>query len=111
MRNAGIVDEDRHGAESFLRGIEGARHGRAVGDVGLDRDRLPALSFDLVFQRFEAVCPPRYQRNSRAVVGKRLGKLRAEAARSAGHQRHAAFQAEHLGGLHAVTLYTCEPTT
>ena len=111
MRYAGIVDEDRHGAERLFRGIESARHRRLVRDVRLDGERFPALSFDLVFQRLEAVRPPRHQHNNCAVIGKRLRKLHAKAARRAGHQRHAALQAEYLGGLHSVTLYTCEPST
>ena len=111
MRDAGIVDENRHGAEGFLRGIKGARHRRAVGDIGLDSDRFAALAFDLVFERLEAVGPPRHQRDGGAVVGQRFGELRAEPAGRAGHQRHAAFQAEHIRGLHAVTLYTCAATT
>ena len=106
MRDAGIVDEDRHRAEGLLRGVEGACHGRAVSDVGFDRNRLAALSFDLVLERLEPVRPPRHQRNRRAIIGKRLRELHAEAARRAGHQRHAAFQAEHLGGFHAVSRYT-----
>ena len=106
MRNSGIVDKDRDGAESFLCGVKGVCHGRAVGDVGLDRDRLAALAFNLVFQRLEPVRPPRYQRDRGAIVGQRPGKLHAEPARCAGHQRHAAFQAEHIGGFHAGALYT-----
>ena len=101
MRDAGIVDEDRDGAKGLLRRIEGARHGGAVGNVGFDRDRLPALLFDLVLEGLEPVRPPRHERERGAILRQRPGELHAETAGRAGHQRHAAFQAEHLGGFHA----------
>ena len=44
MRDAGIVDQDGDGAEGFFGGIVCARHGGAVGDVGLDGDGLAAMT-------------------------------------------------------------------
>ena len=101
LRDAGIVDQDGDGAEGLLGGVEGARHGGAVGDVGLDGDGLAAFAFDLVLERLEPVGAPRHQRDRGAVVGERLGELHAQPAGRAGHQRHAALQVEHLGGFHA----------
>ena len=100
VRDAGIVDQDGDGAESLFGGVEGARHGGAVGDVGFDRDGLAACCLDLFFERLQPVGAPRHQRDRGAIVGQRLGELRAEPARGAGHQRHAAFQVEHVGGFH-----------
>ena len=62
---------------------------------------LPPVAFDFVLERLEPVGPPRHQRDRGAVIGQRPGELHAEPAGRAGHQRHAAFQAEHLGGFHA----------
>ena len=104
LRDAGIVDQNGDGAEGLLGGVEGARHGGAVGDVGFDGDGLAAFAFDLGFERRKPVGPPRHQRDRCAVIGQRLGELDAEPAGGAGYQRHAAFQAEHLGGFHAETL-------
>ena len=104
LRDAGIVDQDGDGAEGFFGGVEGARHGGTVGDVGFDRDGFAAFAFDLVFQRFESIRPPRHQRHRSAVVGQRMSELRAEPAGGAGHQRHAAGEIEHRGGFHVAPL-------
>ena len=54
--------------------IEGARHGRAVGDVGLDGDGVAAFRLDLGLQRIEPFRAPRHQRDRRAIVGERTGE-------------------------------------
>ena len=94
MRDTGIVDEDRDGAKCFLGGIERAHHCGAVEHVGLDGARLPARSFDFLPQVLQPLNTPRDQRDLRAVLGERLRKMRAQPARSAGHQRDAARQIE-----------------
>ncbi len=104
MRDAGIVDQDGDGAEGFLGGIVCARHGGAVGDVGLDGDGLAALVLDFIFQRFKPLDPPRHQRDRGAVVRQRAGELHAQPAGGAGDQRNAALQVEHVGGFHGSTL-------
>src|SRR5262249_51237872 len=85
MGDAGIVDEDRHSAEGFLGGIEGACHCRAVGNVRLDSKSAASLIFDLAFQRFEPLGPPCHQYNSGAIVRECSSELRAQPTRSAGH--------------------------
>ena len=80
MRNAGIVDEDRDGAEGLLRGVERTRHGDVVGHIRFDGKCLAALSFDVVFERLKPIGPPRHQRDSSAIVCQCLGKLGAKAA-------------------------------
>jgi hypothetical protein len=76
-----------------------------------DGNCFAAFAFDLGLECLEALSPPRYQRNYRAIVRQCFGELSAKAAGRAGHQRNPAFEAEHFGGLHAVTLYTCEAST
>ena len=52
LHDAGVVDQYIDAAERFLRRVEQRAHGRRVGNVGLDRDRLAARCFDLLDQRF-----------------------------------------------------------
>ncbi len=96
--------------KAFSAASKARAHCGAVGDVGFDGNRLAAFGLDVFFERLQAIRPARHQRDRGAVIGQRLGELRAQAAGGAGHQRHAAFQIEHIGGFHSQALYTPRAT-
>ena len=106
LRDTGIVDQDGDGAERLFGGIEGSDHGGAVGNVGFDGNGAAAGGLDRLLQVEQPVGPPRHQGDGGAVIGQRLGELRAQAAGGAGHQRHAAIEIKEVGGFHAAPLYT-----
>ncbi len=105
--DAGVVDQDGDGAEGLFGLVEGARHGGAVGDVGLDGQSFAALGFDVFFERGKALGAAGDQRDGGAVVGERKRELHAQAAGGAGHQRDAALEIEHVCCFHG-PLYTHE---
>ena len=45
-----------------------------------------------------------HQRTGGSIIRKRAGELHAQPARSAGYQRHAALEAEHVRGFHATAV-------
>ena len=100
--DAGIVDEQRDGAEDLLGGVEGGGDARGVRDVERDGVGLAALSSDLGDQGVEAVRRRAASTTRRAMRGEDLGEAPAESRRGAGDQRHLAGQVEQL--LAGVTL-------
>jgi hypothetical protein len=101
LGDAGIVDQDGDGAEGLLGGVEGARHGGAVGHIGLDRNGAAARRLDRRLQFGKPFRSPRHQCDRRAVIRQRPGEVTPESARRTGHHRHAAFQAEHISSFHS----------
>ena len=81
MRDAGIVDEDRHHAEGFFGGVEGGRHRFAVEHIGLDGDRLAARRLDLFLERLDPFRAARDQRHFRAIRRQHFGEAQAKPAR------------------------------
>src|SRR6516162_6296966 len=100
VRDAGIVDEDRHRAEGLLGGVEGAGRGMPVAYIGGYGDCLSTGFGDLRLQRGEPLGAPRHQHDRRAVVRQHLGEVRAKPAGRAGHQRDLAVKIEKLCGGH-----------
>ena len=93
---AGIVDDQRDGAEGRFGGIEGRGNARPIGDVELDAVAAAAGGSDLAAERFQAVAPAGGHHDGRAMGGKNLGKAPPEARGGTGDQRHFAGQVEQL---------------
>ena len=94
--HAGIVDQDGHGAEALLGGIERGLHRGAIAHIGLDRDGAAAGFLDPRLHIGEAIGAARHQHDRGAVLGKTFGKAHAKPARRAGDQRDLAVEIEDL---------------
>jgi hypothetical protein len=84
--DTGVVDEDVRTAELVLHPVGCGDERVAVGDVGLDRDRVVA---ELVGQRLDAVGAAGEQCDAVAVGSQRASGRLADARRGAGDDRDA----------------------
>ena len=100
MGDAGIVDEDRDGAERRLDRVKRADHGGVIEHVCRDGDRAAARRLDAGLDRGDAIRASRHETDRRAVCGKHLGEAHAEPAGRAGHQRDTPGKVEYLRGFH-----------
>jgi hypothetical protein len=94
MGDAGIVDENRDGAEGAFHRIIGAVDRGPVENVGRDRNGAATGRLDPRLHVGKPLLAPRDEPDGGAVCSQHFGKAHAEAARCAGHERHPAAKVE-----------------
>lgn len=90
QHQAGVVDDGVEAAELGDRALDQGLGGGAVGDVGLDRERLAAGVVDFLDQFLQSVVATGGDGDGRAVGGEPLRGRLADAAGSAGYEGYGA---------------------